>query len=577
MANAKNTAKKPRKQKLTRKQFELEMSSLVSSLRQQVEAGVDGFAPDSAASAQRRLQAFASFRFFCQTYFPHYVKSSPATLHEWLFDEFQRIVDNGQGDHLAVAAPRGHAKSTIITQLGTLWCICTGRKKYPIIVMDALEQALPMLEAIKSELEFNSRLLLDFPEATGRGRCWQVGVIVTANDIKVEVFGSGKKIRGRRHGPHRPDLVIGDDLENDENVASPAQRDKLMSWVLKSLLSLGAADDSLDVVIIGTILHYDSVLARLLKNPLWRSKKFRAIETWPENMALWDAWAELVLNHGIDAGDAFYADRRDEMNAGAEICWPGGTTLYKLMHKRLRDGKEAFDSEMQNNPLSGENAPFAGILMFWVSRLKSWVMFGAVDPSLGGASRRADPAAIVVGGYNRETGVLDVVDAPVKKRLPNIIITDVIEMQREYRCFRWFVEDVQFQAFLLSTLVAESARLGVHVPAVGVTPISDKILRILAIQPYVKHGLIRFAPGLHTLIEQFEHFPLADHDDGPDAVEMLWTGATKSIALVGGKILTPGSETYESALADQRHEQSGFGRIGRTFDPYAGSRRDWGG
>jgi hypothetical protein len=22
---------------------------------------------------------------------------------------------------------------------------------------------------------------------------------------------------------------------------------------------------------------------------------------------------------------------------------------------------------------------------------------------------------------------------------------------------------------------------------------------------------------------------------------------------------------------------SGFGRIGRTFDPYAGSRRDWGG
>lgn len=47
-----------------------------------------------------------------------------------------------------------------------------------------------MLEAIKAELEFNPRLVLDFPEATGRGRVWQVGTIVTANDVKVEVFGS---------------------------------------------------------------------------------------------------------------------------------------------------------------------------------------------------------------------------------------------------------------------------------------------------------------------------------------------------------------------------------------------------
>lgn len=576
MANAKNTAKKPRKQKLTRKQFELEMSSLVSSLRQQVEAGVDGFAPDSAASAQRRLQAFASFRFFCQTYFPHYVKSSPATLHEWLFDEFQRIVDNGQGDHLAVAAPRGHAKSTIITQLGTLWCICTGRKKYPIIVMDALEQALPMLEAIKSELEFNSRLLLDFPGETGRGRCWQVGVIVTANDVKVEVFGSGKKIRGRRHGPHRPDLVIGDDLENDENVASPAQRDKLMSWVLKSLLSLGAADDSLDVVIIGTILHYDSVLSRLLNNPLWSTRKFRAIEKWPENMVLWDRWSEIVLQSGKEAGAAYYAARCSEMDVGAEICWPGGTTLYKLMYKRLREGKTAFDCEMQNEPLSGENAPFLGSITFWVDRLKSWVFFGAVDPSLGVESNTGDPSAILVGGYNRETGVLDVIDAAIKKRKPDEIIADVISTNIEFECFRWFVEAVQFQAFLASTLAERSASCGKHVP---VQPWSQKLqkeLRILSIQPFFRYGLIRLAKNQHTLIEQLERFPKADHDDGPDALEILWTGAKKTIALVGGKILTPGSETYESALSDQRHE-SGFGRVGRTFDPYAGSRRDWGG
>lgn len=576
---AKKRAKKTaRTRKLTVREFSAGIGDLISTLRQQVEAGVEGFAPDSAASAMRRVHAFGSFRFFCLTYFPHYVKSSPATLHEWLLDEFQRIVDNNEGDHLAVAAPRGHAKSTIITQLGTLWCICTGRKKYPIIVMDALEQALPMLEAIKSELEFNSRLRLDFPEATGRGRCWQVGVIVTANDIKVEVFGSGKKIRGRRHGPHRPDLVIGDDLENDENVASPAQRDKLMSWVLKSLLSLGSADDSLDVIIIGTILHYDSVLSRLLQNPLWHTRKFRAIESWPENMVLWDRWSETVLSQGIDAGNEFYAARRDEMDAGAAICWPGGTTLYKLMLKRLRDGKPAFDSEMQNEPLSGENAPFLGSITFWVNRLKSWVFFGAVDPSLGVEASTGDPSAILVGGYSRETGVLDVIDAAIKKRKPDQIIADVIDTNVEFNCFRWFVESVQFQAFLASTMANESARRGLHVP-VQPWPQAGwkKELRILSIQPFFRYGLIRLAQNQHTLIEQLERFPKSDHDDGPDALEILWVGARKTIALVGGKILTPGDESYESTVAGQQQAVSGYGRIGRTFDPYAGSRRDWGG
>ena len=49
-----------------------------------------------------------------------------------------------------------------------------------------------MLEAIKAELEFNPRLKTDFPEVCGQGRVWQAGTIVTANDVKVQVAGSGK-------------------------------------------------------------------------------------------------------------------------------------------------------------------------------------------------------------------------------------------------------------------------------------------------------------------------------------------------------------------------------------------------
>ena len=78
--------------------------------------------------------------------------------------------------------------------------LITGRKRYPVIVMDSIDQAYPMLEAIKAELQFNPRLLMDFPDACGQGRVWQAGTIVTKGDVKVQVAGSGKKLRGLRHG-----------------------------------------------------------------------------------------------------------------------------------------------------------------------------------------------------------------------------------------------------------------------------------------------------------------------------------------------------------------------------------------
>lgn len=60
------------------------------------------------------------------------------------------------------------------------------------------------------------------------------------------------------------------------------------------------------------------------------------------------------------------------------------------------------------------------------------------------------------------------------------------------------------------------------VPVQSVKPLGDKDLRILTLQPYVANALIRFSRNHHTLIEQLTHYPEAPHDDGPDALQMLW-------------------------------------------------------
>lgn len=501
------------------------IAELAEAYRRTIEAECLGFSIDYESSQKRiesTIDPVSGFDFFVNNYFPHYIKHpSKSELHEYLFQTLPEIIRQPKSEQLAIAAPRGEAKSTLVSQLFVLWCIVTEQKKYVVIVMDSIDQAYPMLEAIKAELGFNPRLKADFPDASGGGKIWQAQTIVTANGIKVQVAGSGKKLRGLRHGSHRPDLVVLDDIENDEQVRSPEQRDKLHQWLTKTIMPLGSAGGKLDIIYIGTILHYDSVLSRTLNNPLWRTARFKAMVEMPTNMVLWDRWEELLRNEGKNVAYAYYKDHEAEMLEGAVVSWKA-RPVYDLMLIRA-DSHSAFDSEYQNDPISGEDATFSGIIKYWVVLPKGLLYFGACDPSLGKHGSSRDPSAIIIGGFDREAGILYVIEALIKKRLPDRIIEDIIELQKKYSCMLWLVETVQFQEFLKTELVKRSAKAGYPVPAQGVTPHTDKILRIETLQPHVANGLILFHPSQTTLISQLQHFPKADHDDGPDALHMLWS------------------------------------------------------
>ncbi|MBF1224062.1 MAG: phage terminase large subunit [Haemophilus parainfluenzae] len=517
------------------KELLAELKAYSDSLRQKVEAKFEGWDDSISAISERRkkvLDPVSGYDFFVSNYFPHYVRSSSRSqLHNYLFEHLPQVLQQPSSVHLAIAAPRGEAKSTLVSQLFTLYCLVAQKKRYALIVMDSIDQAYPMLEAIKVELEFNQRLRVDFPEIAGQGRVWQAATIVTKANQKVQVAGSGKKLRGLRHGAYRPDLVVLDDIENDEQVRSPEQRDKLHDWLKKTVLPLGAAGDKLDVVYIGTILHYDSVLNRTLSSKAWKTAKFKALIRQPDDMSLWDKWEDFYLNEGEAVADAFYSQNKSAMDKGAVVSW-AARPILTLMKIRARDGHATFDSEYQNDPLSSDDAMFANALTYWTELPGELVYFGALDPSLGKAGASRDPSAILVGGYHRETGKLYVIEAQVKKRLPDLIIEDVIRMQKQYQCQRWFVETVQFQEFLKDELVKRSAQRGIPVPATATKPNTDKMLRIESLQPHMANGLILLHSSQATLISQLRHFPKADHDDGPDALEMLWRNAVSSSAAI---------------------------------------------
>jgi predicted phage terminase large subunit-like protein len=79
-------------------------------------------------------------------------------------------------------------------------------------------------------------------------------------------------------------------------------------------------------------------------------------------------------------------------------------------------------------------------------------------------------------------------------------------------------------------LAAEFQRLGekqrVHLPIYGINNMTNKQVRIRRLGTYLAQRQLRFknrSPGTALLVQQMMDFPVGDHDDGPDALEMaLW-------------------------------------------------------
>jgi predicted phage terminase large subunit-like protein len=148
----------------------------------------------------------------------------------------------------------------------------------------------------------------------------------------------------------------------------------------------------------------------------------------------------------------------------------------------------------------------------------------------------------LIGGFDRATGVLDIIEASIARRLPDVIISDVIALAKIYRPALWFIETVQFQEFFRTEVMKRAAIENVALPAIPVIPIADKQLRIQRLQPPVAAGLIRLNSGQKTLIEQLQQWPTGAHDDGPDCMEMLYSGALQygGGVMSGSQVLTSG-------------------------------------
>ena len=177
---------------------------------------------DKGRSA-RTQKAQEDFYYAVKTYFPHHIDNIVKETSEFRKFVYTNIEDIfATTNKASFEAYRGAAKSTVLTRLYTIWkTAIQNKKRHTVIISSTLDVSKETLDFIKTELEDNERLKADFDIQIGTTfkNTWnEEEIIFKSSNLKfrIKVYGAGKKIRGANWLGFRPDLIICDDIEDDE-------------------------------------------------------------------------------------------------------------------------------------------------------------------------------------------------------------------------------------------------------------------------------------------------------------------------------------------------------------------------
>lgn len=543
----------------------------IDRLERQAWLGSSPFEGDNAErQAIRLVRGWLDIGWWFQTYLPHYFTAPPAAFHRELIEicDVERFA--------AVAAPRGHAKSTVITFGHSLWELAYRRFWYQQILSSTRPSAEEFVGGIREEIEDNERIRRDFGPLADPQGTWTDGVFITsgsavalgeldqarlcgeltAEDVqalavllecrplavevaarllevlhqqvrprlerrgttRVEAFGRGQKsVRGRRHGPHRPDRIKLDDVEDDEQAANPDQVDKVIRWFTGAVLpGLAPATDSSPgrLFLIGTILASYSLLGELLRADKYR--RFRKVRV-----------AAIVVDPESGAERALWPER-----------WP----LSELAEMREDLGEEEFTKEYLSEAPDAAGKPFPTSLEDY-ARYRPEELAGMplqtnlwCDPALG-RNRQSDSPAILLTHWVDAIETLFIEVAEVDIRRPEDTCRRMVELQRDHGLLGLGTparyEDVGFQELMQNLHERIAHEMGIRGAfAAGFkVPEGDKDTRIRSLGHPVARARVRFfdAPSLKPVLRQFAHYPKGRRD-GPDLVATAYKFHARSTA-----------------------------------------------
>lgn len=437
-----------------------------------------------------------SFSYFFHFYYAHYVKYATAEFQK----EIILYLEKSDRENLYVVAFRGSGKSTMVTTAYPIWSILGKQeKKFVIIFCQTQSQAKQHMMNLRRELEDNDLLKRDLGPFREDSDEWGSHSIVFSNtDARITVASAEQSIRGLRHHEHRPDLIICDDVEDITSTKTREGRNKTYQWLRGEVIPAG--DRNTRLVVVGNLLHEDSLLMRLRYD---------------------------IATENADGKFLHYPLINDK----GSCLWPGKyPTEADLEDERKKVGDEiAWQREYLLNIIPDDDQV---IHPQWIRRYKNDKLpptkhkafngtYSAVDLAIS-VKDTADYTAIVTAriyGRNEKLRIF-ILPELINKKLTFPQQVELLKMHSNAVLNKsndkLFVESVAYQDALPQMLDSQGIK------AEGVKPQNDKRTRLALTSSLIKNGTILFPEtGCEQLIQQMVGFGVEKHDDLADAFSLL--------------------------------------------------------
>ena len=438
----------------------------------------------------------------------------PALHMEW-WEE----VCNENYKNVAIAAPRGHAKSTAITLAYVLCNVVFRVRDFVVIISDTEKQAFEFLGDIKKELTENEDLIDTFG-IVGLAKDREGQIVLEFEDghlAKLVARGSGQRIRGLKWRGKRPNLVVGDDLENDDIVLNDDSRIKFRKWFFSALMQIGSADCLYRIV--GTILHQDACLERLMPAPTDKYTRTDGLKQWSLNPAR--AWRSVRYEaHNDDFSLILWPD-----------MWPEERLKAKYLEFLEQGFPEGYSMEYRNKPVDESTAYFRRNDFKDINRDRPSgthkVTYIGVDLAISKSDSAAYSVFSVVDAHHDGYEVSDI----RRFRGDSLDIIDTFfALYEKHNQPMFIVEEENIARTIGPILRDEMRKRNMYLSIVTLPAIKDKESRARGFQARHRVGAIRYdtqAEWYPTLLLEMVAFPRSTNKDQVDSIANIFLAQDK--------------------------------------------------
>jgi hypothetical protein len=152
------------------------------------------------------------------------------------------------------------AKSTI-TMFIVLFLVLTGRKRNVILTSNSKDNAVRLLAPYRALLAANGRIIAYYGKQETLG-AWTEDEFLTKGGASFRALGAGQSPRGSRNEAVRPDILLVDDFDTDEDTKNPDIIQKRWEWWENALYPTRSISEPTLVIFCGNIIAKDCCVVR---------------------------------------------------------------------------------------------------------------------------------------------------------------------------------------------------------------------------------------------------------------------------------------------------------------------------